>query len=70
MPSGTVKFFDEENGWGFITPDQPGRDVFVHVRDVRRAGREVLYPGQKLHFDIVTDKKTGRVAAGNLHIPR
>jgi cold shock protein len=67
---GTVKFFNEERGFGFIQPDDGGRDVFVHIRAVERAGAQVLNEGQKVSFDLVVDRKTGKPAAGNLHVVR
>jgi len=67
---GTVKFFDDARGFGFITPDDGSRDVFVHIKAFERAGAQVLSDGQKVSFDVVTSPKTGRPEAGNLQIMR
>ena len=66
MPVGTVKFFNETKGYGFIQPDDGSKDVFVHVSAVERSGLRGLTEGQKVSFEIVTDKRTGRSSAGNL----
>ena len=55
--AGTVKFFNAERGYGFIKPDDGGRDVFVHVTAVERAGLKSLTEGQRLSFDVEPDKK-------------
>ncbi len=58
MPQqGTVKFFNTEKGYGFIKPDDGGRDIFVHVTAVERAGLATLIEGQRITFDIEPDKK-------------
>ncbi len=54
---GTVKFFNSERGYGFIKPDDGGRDVFVHITAVERAGLKSLNEGQRITFDIEPDKK-------------
>jgi cold shock protein len=64
MATGTVKFFNVQKGFGFIQPEDGGRDVFVHISAVERAGMRTLMEGQKLSFDIVTER--GKTAAGNL----
>jgi CspA family cold shock protein len=66
MATGTVKWFNPQKGFGFIQPDEGSRDVFVHISAVERAGMYDLKEGQKLHFDIVADKRTGKSSAGNL----
>ncbi len=67
MPQqGVVKFFNTEKGYGFIKPDDGGRDIFVHVTAVSRAGLEVLDQGQKVTFDIEPDKKGKGPKAVNL----
>jgi len=66
MPKGTVKFFNDQKGFGFIQPDDGGKDVFVHISAVERAGMRVLNEGQKIAFDVVADRKTGKSAAENL----
>ncbi len=66
MPSGTVKWFNGQKGFGFIQPDAGGPDVFVHVSAVERAGMNGLNEGQKLSYEIVQDKRTGKSSAGEL----
>ena len=66
MNTGTVKWFNEQKGYGFIQPDNGNKDIFVHISAVERAGMRTLKEGQKLSFEIVTDKRTGRSSAGNL----
>lgn len=66
MNTGTVKWFNEQKGYGFIQPDNGSKDIFVHISAVERAGFRTLKEGQKLSFEIVTDKRTGRSSAGNL----
>ena len=55
--TGTVKFFNASKGYGFITPDDGGKDVFVHVTAVQRAGLQALSEGQRVTFDVVDDRK-------------
>jgi cold shock protein len=64
MPVGTVKFFNTQKGFGFIQPDDGSKDVFVHITAVERAGLRSLNEGQKVSFEIVTER--GKQAAGNL----
>ena len=64
MASGTVKFFNSQKGFGFIQQTGGGPDVFVHVSAVERAGMRGLVEGQKLNFDIITER--GKQAASNL----
>ena len=66
MSIGTVKWFNGQKGFGFIEPEGGGQDVFVHISAVERAGMSTLNEGQKVSFDIVTDKRTGKSAADNL----
>jgi CspA family cold shock protein len=66
MNTGTVKWFNEQKGYGFIQPDNGNKDVFVHISAVERAGLRTLKEGQKVNFEIVTDKRTGKSSAGNL----
>ncbi len=66
MPVGTVKWFNAQKGFGFIQPDTGGQDVFVHISAVERAGMSNLNEGQKVNFEIVADKRTGKSSAGNL----
>ncbi len=64
MFKGTVKFFSTERGFGFITPDDGSKDVFIHISEVERAGLGTLHEGQKVSFEIVNDR--GKNAAGRL----
>lgn len=66
MSTGTVKFFNADKGFGFIAPDDGGADVFVHVTALQRSGIDTLQEGQKLTFEIIRDKRTGKNAAENL----
>lgn len=66
MNTGTVKWFNEQKGYGFIQPENGNKDVFVHISAVERAGMKTLREGQKIQFEIVTDKRTGKSSAGNL----
>lgn len=64
MATGTVKFFNTQKGFGFIAPSNGGPDVFVHVSAVERAGMSGLNEGQKVSYDVVTER--GKLAASNL----
>jgi CspA family cold shock protein len=64
--TGTVKFFNGERGYGFIKPDDGGRDVFVHITAVERAGLKSLVEGQRISFDVEPDKKGKGPKAVNL----
>lgn len=66
MATGTVKWFNVQKGYGFITPDQGGKDVFVHISAVERAGMSTLRDGQKVSFEEVTDQRNGKRSAENL----
>jgi CspA family cold shock protein len=66
MNTGTVKWFNTQKGFGFIQPDTGTKDVFVHISAVERAGMGTLNEGQKVSFDIVADRRTGKSAAENL----
>jgi cold shock protein len=66
MAHGTVKFFNDQKGFGFIQPDDGGKDVFVHISAVERAGMRALVEGQKIAFDVVADRRTGKSSADNL----
>jgi len=66
MNTGTVKWFNSQKGFGFIELESGGKDVFVHISAVERAGMSGLNEGQKVSFDIVADHRTGKSAADNL----
>ncbi|ACL56800.1 cold-shock protein [Methylobacterium nodulans] len=66
MNTGTVKWFNDQKGYGFIQPDDGGKDVFVHISAVERAGLRGLVEGQKISYELQTDKRSGKVSAGNL----
>jgi CspA family cold shock protein len=66
MATGTVKWFNTQKGYGFIQPDEGGADVFVHISAVQNSGMTQLDEGQKISYEIVKDKRTGKSAAGNL----
>jgi cold shock protein len=66
MNKGTVKWFNSQKGFGFIAPDSGGQDVFVHISAVERAGMHSLNEGQKVSFDVVADRRSGKSAAENL----
>ncbi|OIQ90163.1 cold shock protein CspA [mine drainage metagenome] len=66
MTTGTVKFFNAQKGFGFIELDDGGKDAFVHISAVERAGLGSLHEGQKVGFDLVSDQKSGKMAADNL----
>jgi cold shock protein len=68
MPTGTVKWFNGQKGFGFIQPNDGGNDVFVHISAVERAGLAGLAEGQKVSFEIKTDKMRGKVSAENLSL--
>jgi CspA family cold shock protein len=64
MAQGTVKFFNAQKGFGFITPNDGGKDVFVHISAVERAGMSDLREGQKLSYEVISER--GKLAAANL----
>ncbi|MDP9836707.1 CspA family cold shock protein [Neorhizobium huautlense] len=66
MNTGTVKWFNSTKGYGFIQPDNGGQDVFVHISAVERAGLRGLNDGQKVSYEIVQDKRSGKSSADNL----
>jgi cold shock protein len=66
MASGTVKFFNTQKGFGFIQPSDGGKDVFVHISAVQRAGMTTLMEGQQVSYDLLTER--GKTAAGNLKL--
>ena len=66
MSMGTVKWFNATKGYGFIQPDDGGNDVFVHISAVERAGLGTLREGQKISYEIVADRRSGKSSADNL----
>ena len=66
MSTGTVKWFNTQKGYGFIQPDEGGKDVFVHISAVQRAGMAGLQEGQKLSYELAQDKRTGKSSADQL----
>ena len=66
MITGTVKFYNSQKGFGFIQPDGGGKDVFVHATALERAGIRNLVEGQKVSFDTQEDRRTGKIAVGNI----
>jgi CspA family cold shock protein len=66
MNTGIVKWFNNQKGFGFIQPESGGNDVFVHISAVERAGMSTLNEGQKVSFDVVADRRSGKSAAENL----
>lgn len=66
MAQGTVKWFNAQKGFGFIAPDDGGSDVFVHISAVERAGLAGLQDGQKIGYEMVNDRRTGRASADQL----
>jgi len=66
MTTGTVKFYNGQKGFGFIQPDDGGKDVFVHATALERAGLRGLTEGQKVSFDTEADRRTGKIAVANI----
>ena len=66
MTHGTVKWFNSQKGFGFIQPDDGSKDVFVHISEVERVGMYSLNEGQKISYEVVADRKTGKSSAQNL----
>jgi CspA family cold shock protein len=68
MATGTVKFFNEQKGFGFIVVDGGGPDMFVHISEVEKAGLSTLREGQKVSFESKTDARKGKPSAVNLRL--
>ncbi len=66
MQVGIVKFYNHQKGFGFIQPDTGGKDVFVHASALERAGLHILSEGQKVSFDTQEDRRSGKIAVGNI----
>jgi CspA family cold shock protein len=68
MTTGTVKFYNGQKGYGFIQPDDGGKDVFVHATALERAGIHSLREGQKVSFDTQMDSRSGKIAVGRISV--
>ena len=68
MTPGTVKFYNDQKGFGFIAPADGGKDVFVHATALERAGMRGLTEGQKVLFDTQEDRRSGKVAVGTISL--
>ncbi|MBB3352651.1 CspA family cold shock protein [Rhizobium sp. BK049] len=68
MPTGTVKWFNQDKGFGFIQPDDGSTDAFVHISAVQRSGLSGLKEGQKVSYEIVQDRRSGKSSADNLKV--
>ena len=66
MATGTVKWYNETKGYGFIQPDNGGKDVFVHATALERAGMRGLAEGQKIYYEVESDRRSGKESATNL----
>lgn len=66
MPTGTVKFFNLDKGFGFIQPEDGSQDMFVHISAVQRSGLTELREGQKVSYDIVADRRSDKPSADNI----
>jgi CspA family cold shock protein len=66
MATGIVKWYNDTKGYGFIQPDNGGKDVFVHATAVERAGMRGLAEGQKISYEVESDRRTGKESATNL----
>jgi cold shock protein len=68
MATGTVKWFNETKGYGFIQPDNGGKDIFVHISAVERAGLRSLKDGQKVSYEVEADRRSGKESAVDLKV--
>ena len=68
MTTGTVKFYNDQKGFGFIQPDDGGKDVFVHATALERAGIRGLVEGRKVAFDTAEDRRSGKIAVNNIEM--
>lgn len=68
MANGTVKWYNETKGYGFIAPDTGGKDVFVHATALERAGLRGLAEGQKIAYELEADRRSGKESAANLKV--
>ncbi|MGI9386221.1 MAG: cold-shock protein [Methyloligellaceae bacterium] len=68
MNTGTVKFYNDHRGFGFIQPEDGSKDVFVHATALERAGINGLHEGQKVKFDTQNDPRSGKISVGTIEI--
>jgi len=68
LTTGVVKWFNGQEGYGFIQPDDGGKNVLVHISAVERAGLSSLNEGQKISFELVADRRSGKSSADNLRV--
>jgi len=68
MQVGTVKFYNDQKGYGFIQPEDGSKDVFVHATALERAGLRALQEGQKVSFDTQEDRRSGKIAVGKIEL--
>jgi CspA family cold shock protein len=68
MATGTVKWFNPQKGFGFIQPSDGGKDVFVHISAVQRAGLNDLREGEQVSYELATDRRTGKQSADELKL--
>jgi len=68
MATGTVKWFNAQKGFGFIAPEDGGSDAFVHISAVERSGLGSLNEGQKVGYELVADRRSGKMSAENLKV--
>jgi CspA family cold shock protein len=68
MANGTVKWFNPQKGYGFIQPSDGGKDVFVHISAVQRAGLNDLREGEQISYELATDRRTGKQSADQLKL--
>jgi len=66
LPTGKVKWFNQDKGFGFITPDDGGTDVFLHITAAQRAGIDAVKEGMNIAFEVAQDRRTGRTSADNI----
>ena len=68
MDTGIVKFYNDQKGFGFITPEAGGKDVFVHATALERAGLRGLSEGQRVAYDLAEDRRSGKMAVNNIKL--
>ncbi|MBB3396702.1 MULTISPECIES: cold-shock protein [unclassified Rhizobium] len=66
MPTGKVKWFNQDKGFGFITPDDGGTDIFLHITAAQRGGIDAVKEGMNIAFEVAQDRRTGRTSADNI----